>query len=168
EARQATADFGRWFGHRVFHIDGSGASMPDTPSLQAAYGQPQQAGKPGFPVMHVLWLFDAATGLICDFIDSPWNTHDMAHASKLHASLSPGDVLVGDRAFGTFAHLALLLQANLHGVFRLHQKQIVDFTPGRSSRPHRSTRRPKGAPTSRWNGSLRPEDQHVERRRPRS
>lgn len=50
-----------------------------------------------------------------------WNRHDLADASKLHASMDEGDVLVGDRAFGSFAHLALLLQQNLHGVFRQHQ-----------------------------------------------
>ena len=61
DARQQTSDFGRWLGHRVFHLDGSGVSMPDTPALQRAFGQPgRQAVGCGFPVMHVLWLFDAA------------------------------------------------------------------------------------------------------------
>jgi len=130
EARQRTADFGRWQGHRVMHIDGTGLSMPDVPALQQAFGQPSgMKSGCGFPVMHVLWLFDAATGLIVDFIAAPWNTHDMAHASKLHALMADGDVLVGDCAFASFAHLALLLQASLHGVFRCHQRQIVNFTP---------------------------------------
>ena len=30
----------RWCGHRVWLLDGSGCSMPDTPELQAAFGQP--------------------------------------------------------------------------------------------------------------------------------
>jgi len=161
-ARRRTAGFGRWRGHRVLHVDGSGLSMPDTPALQKAYGRPQRGERPGFPVMHVLWLFDAATGLICDFIVSPWHTHDMAHASKLHAAMTPGDVLVGDRAFGSFVHLALLLQANLHGVFRLHQRQIVDFTPGRKHQRRRRKADRKGAPTSRWVASLGDRDQLVE------
>ena len=83
EARQKVADFGRWKGHRVLHIDGTGLSMPDSKVLQQAYGQP--AGqKPGcgFPVMHVLWLFDAATGLIVDFIANKCYTHDMAQAAN--------------------------------------------------------------------------------------
>jgi hypothetical protein len=68
-ARRRTADLGRWKGHRVMHLDGTGRSMPDEPALQQAYGQPGgvKIGC-GFPVMHVLWLFDAATGLIVDFI----------------------------------------------------------------------------------------------------
>ena len=33
-------DEGRWHGHRTFLVNGSSVSMPDTPELQAAYGQP--------------------------------------------------------------------------------------------------------------------------------
>jgi len=168
EACQRTADFGRWLGHRVFHIDGSGLSMPDTPALQAEYSQPQRGDHPGFPVMHVLWMFDAATGLIRDFVVSPWRTHDMAHASKLHDAMAAGDVVVGDRAFSSFVHLALLLQANLHGVFRLHQRRIVSFTPGRKhKRRHRKSGR-SGAPASRWIASLGDLDQLVEYVKPDS
>ena len=80
EARTKTHDFGRWKGHRVMHIDGTGLSMSDEPELQRAFGQPGPRKftprGPGFPVMHVLWMFDAATGLIVDHIADKWNTHD--------------------------------------------------------------------------------------------
>jgi hypothetical protein len=33
-------DDARWHGHRTFLVDGSGCSMPDTPALQDAFGQP--------------------------------------------------------------------------------------------------------------------------------
>ena len=33
-------DEGRWFGHRVFIMDGSSCSMPDTAELQQHFGQP--------------------------------------------------------------------------------------------------------------------------------
>lgn len=39
-AREAGEAFGRWHGHRVLLIDGSGLSMPDTPALQQRFGQP--------------------------------------------------------------------------------------------------------------------------------
>src|SRR5262249_54463482 len=38
--RQASAEDWRWFGHRIWVADGSSFSMPDTPELQAAFGQP--------------------------------------------------------------------------------------------------------------------------------
>ena len=34
------ADAGRWLGHRLFRVDGTGISMPDTPELQRHFGQP--------------------------------------------------------------------------------------------------------------------------------
>jgi hypothetical protein len=42
---------GRWHGHRTCLVDGSGWSMPDTPALHDAYGQPPEQ-RPGcrFPV----------------------------------------------------------------------------------------------------------------------
>lgn len=156
----------RWRGHRLWHIDGSSFSMPDTPQLQARFGQPggQKSGC-GFPVAHLLVMADAATGLIRDLIVSPMRTHDLRHATKLHANLKPGDVLVGDRGFCSFAHIALLLKAGLHAVFRIHQQQIVDFTPHRPHRAPRDKRR-MGIPVSRWLRSLGVEDQVVEWFRP--
>ncbi len=49
---QEVFDTERWLGHRVFHVDGSSFSMPDTPQLQAHFGQPG-AQKPGcgFPTV---------------------------------------------------------------------------------------------------------------------
>jgi hypothetical protein len=75
--------------------------------------------------------------------------------------LQAGDVVVGDRAFCSFAHVALLALRHLHGVFRLHQRQIVDFTP---ERPYNAAgkKRLKGLPTSRWLRKLGVSDQWVE------
>ena len=58
-------DEGTWRGHRAFLIDGSAFSMPDTPELQRAFGQPGgQAPGCGFPVAKILALFHAHTGLL--------------------------------------------------------------------------------------------------------
>ncbi|MEM1356535.1 MAG: IS4 family transposase, partial [Planctomycetota bacterium] len=154
------SDVGLWRGHRVLMIDGSGLSMPDAPVLRRAFGVPGRllpgrglAGL-GFPVMHTLWLLDHATGLLIDFVVDRWAAHDMAHAHRLHTMLGAGpdsgggDVLPGDRAFSSYAHLALLLQQNLHGVFRAHQRLIVDFTPGRRPRHQRKKRQRKGVTRS--------------------
>ena len=46
-----TEVIGRWRGHRTFLADGSSFSMPDSPALQAHFGQPgNQAKGCGFPV----------------------------------------------------------------------------------------------------------------------
>ena len=157
-----------WHGHRVLLVDGTGFSMPDTPELQAHFGQPggQKPGC-GFPVAHMLALLDAQRGFLHDVIVSPLRTHDMKHAADLHPRLSVGDIVVADRGFCSYAHLALILQSNLHGVFRVHQKQIVDFHPYRlcaQDLPKGNT----GLPTSRWVRRLGHRDQLVKWQKPKS
>jgi hypothetical protein len=154
----------RWHGHRTFLMDGSGFSMPDEPGLQARFGQPpgQRPGC-GFPVAHLLAMMNAHTGLLREVIVSALRTHDLAHAAELHPAVSAGDILVGDRAFCSYAHVARCLQAHLHGVFRIHQRIIVDFHP---HRPSASEVLGKGLPTSRWVARLGPCDQLVEWRKP--
>jgi hypothetical protein len=160
-------DVHRWQGHRVFHVDGTGFSMPDTPQLQKAFGMPSgQKRGCGFPVAHLLVLFSAQTGLLLDAWASPLRTGDLAELPEAHRHLDAGDILIGDDAFGTYAHLALLLRENLHGLFPVHHRRIVDFTKGR---PHTSEGKNAvaGLPRSRWIKSLGKEDQRVEYFKPK-
>ena len=154
---------GRWFGHRTFWVDGSSCSMPDTPALQEHFGQPgKQLPGCGFPVAHLLALFHAGTGLVVQILAAPLRIHDLSEVVDLHPDLRPGDVLVADRGFCSYAHLALLVQARVHAVFRMHQKQIVDFTPGRSHvEPAGRGKGPKGQPRSCWLQQLGAQDQRV-------
>ena len=146
-------DTGRWLGHRVFHVDGSSFSMPDTDELRAHFGQQgQQKPGCGFPTAHWLVMTHAATGMITKMLTAPLRTHDMSKAAELHPELLSGDVLVADRGFCSYAHLTLLLQRGVHGLLRIHQRIIVDFTP---HRPHvhpkqGNSKRTKGRPRSRW------------------
>lgn len=155
----------RWLGrHRVFLIDGSSFSMPDTEELRETFSYP--AGqKPGcgFPTAHLLVRTDLETGYLLDAIPAPWHTHDMAHAEATHDGLIPGDVVLADRGFCSYAHMALLQQRGAHPVVRMHQKRIVDFTPGRAyALPGDSSAEAKGKPRSRWVRSLGEGDQVVE------
>ncbi len=81
-------------------------------------------------------------------------------------ALQPGDVLVGDRAFGTFAHLAVLTQRGLHGVFRNRQNRIVDFGPRRPHAVPGSHLGHAGRSRSRWVRTLGTSDQPVDWCRP--
>lgn len=154
---------GRWLGHRTLLLDGSAFSMPDTPVLQAQFGQPgNQAKGCGFPVAHILALFHAGTGLLLEVFAAPLRSHDLAGIGAILPLLSAGDVLVADRGFCSFAHLALLILQDAHAVFRLHQKQIVDFTPGRAHARPGQKRVPKGMPRSRWIRAYGLRDQVVE------
>lgn len=155
----------RWFGHKVHVLDATSFSMPDTPELREYFGMPSNQ-KPGcgFPVAHVLGLFDARTGVWEADVVSPLRTGDVNNTPQVHDRIGEGDVVLGDDAFSTYAHVALLLQGNMNALFPNHHKRIVDFTPGR---PHgepgkRSNAKFKGMPSSRWIRSLGEEDQLVE------
>jgi hypothetical protein len=127
-AARLTCCLPTWHGHRTFLVDGSTFSMPDTPGLQAQFGQPgRQLAGCGFPVAHWLTLFDAHSGLLIKQFTAPLRTHDMAQVAQLHPELGEEDILVGDTAFASYVHLALLRQRNLHGVFRAHQRQLISF-----------------------------------------
>ena len=96
----ATGDVARWHGLRVFLVDGSSCSMPDTPLLQQRFDQPT-GQKPGcgFPVAHLLALFDAYSGMLGDVLASSWRIHDLTRIGELHPRLNAGDLLVADRGF---------------------------------------------------------------------
>jgi hypothetical protein len=125
-AREVTAQVNshrqpRWNGHRTLLVDGTGFSMPDTPELQAAFGQPgMQKPGCGFPVAHLLVLFDAATGMALEAWPAPLRTHDLKDIARVHEHLRAGDVLLGDEAFGSWTHLAMLQGMGVHGVFPMH------------------------------------------------
>ena len=158
-----TEAIGRWRGHRTFLVDGSSFSMPDTPALQAHFGQPgNQAKGCGFPVAHLLALFHAGTGLLLEAAAAPLRSQDIAGIAGVLPLLAAGDVLVADRGFCSFVHLAMLISRGAHAVFRLHQKQIVDFTPGRPHARPGQKRVPKGMPRSRWIRAWGAMDQVVE------
>ena len=131
--QQDAFDTSRWLGHRLFFIDGSSFSMPDTPQLQSYFGQPggQKPGC-GFPTAHWLALMHAGTGMITKMLAAPLRTHDMSKVVHLHPELQADDLMVADCGFCSFVHLALLLQRGVHGLLRIHQRTIVDFRPRRA------------------------------------
>ena len=160
---------GLWLGrHRTLLSDGSAFSMPDTAELQAHFGQPgNQKPGCGFPVASILVMFHAGTGLLLGVLAAPLRTHEMAYIEVLHSILQLGDVLVADRGFCSFAHLALLIGRGAHAVIRMHQRQIVDFTPNRPYADPKVKSARKGLPHSRWMRQLGVTDQLVEWFKPR-
>ncbi len=150
-----------WHGHRVWVMDGSSVSMPDTKPLQERFGQPS-GQKPGcgFPVASLLVLFNAATGLLVDVLVRPWDRSEMSGLTALHPHLQANDLLLGDRGLGSYVHVALLLGRGLHGLFRLRAGQNVSFN-AKITAKRLGNRRP-GEPTYRLVQKLGRFDQVVE------
>ena len=149
--KQCTAPQRLWCGLKAYLVDGSSTIAPDTPDSQKAFGQPKGCKKGcGFPVPKILGLFDAFSGLVMQVLGLPLYTHEQSKVWMLHPLLGAGDLLVGDRGFCSFVHLAMLCSRQIHGLFRIHQKQIVDFRPHRRHRrKYRKGQKVQGKPVPR-------------------
>lgn len=121
-----------WLGRRVWLVDATTCSMPDTPQLQAAFDQPSgQAPGCGFPVAKVVAMFCWASGAVLDVFIGPWWEHELNAWHKLWGLLRSGDVVVADRMYCTFSDMASLVSGGCDGVFRLHQSRPKDFRSGK-------------------------------------
>lgn len=135
--RDAVGEDHLWRGRRVWLVDGTRCSMPDTPSLQRAFGQPdgQQPGC-GFPVATLAGLFCWASGALLDVAIGPYRDSELRLWRRLWSWLHPGDVVVGDRLYCTYADLADLVRRGCDAVCRLHQRRKVDWRTGRKLGPN--------------------------------
>jgi hypothetical protein len=166
---ECVRDTGLWLGHRLFLIDGSGFSMPDTPELQTHFGQSGMQRKGcGFPTAHWLALVHFGSRLFQKVYTAPLRTHDMNGVTELHPELAADDVLLGDCAFCSYGHFAVLMRRGVLGLFRAHQRMIIDFTPEREHSPvnRKQVRNGQTLPHSKWIKGLGELDQIVEWTRP--
>jgi hypothetical protein len=123
-----------WKGRHVFLADGSTVTMPDTPSNQQAYPQPRTQ-KPGlgFPIARVVVLLALATAVLTAAAIGPYlgkNQGEPALLRTLLDQLQPGDVLLGDRYYGSYWMVALARAHGIDVVFRQHHKRGYDFRRG--------------------------------------
>lgn len=130
---QAPVDW-LWKGRHAKLVDGFTFTMPDTPANQAAYPQhrAQQPGL-GFPIARVCALVSLATALVLNLKIGPYagkETGESALLRELLDAFSPGDIMVADRYFCSFAMIALLRIRSVDACVRMHQKRHVDFRRG--------------------------------------
>jgi hypothetical protein len=140
--QELSEPFVRWLGHRVILVDGTTASMPDTPANQKEY--PQQDGqKPGlgFPILRLVGLISLASGAVLDAAMAACKgkrTGETALLRHLLGSLRPGEILLGDSQFANYWTIALLLQRGVDVLVRADGRRRVDFRTGqrRGSQDH--------------------------------
>jgi hypothetical protein len=126
----------RWFGRAVKVVDGSGLSMPDTPSLQRLYPQPKGA-KPGcsFPVMRVVALFCLGTGVLIEMAKGSLHVGERELFRSLWGLLQRGDVVLADRGFCGYAEFFFLRQRGVDCVMRAQPHRTVGRVPLKSLGP---------------------------------
>ena len=124
-----------WKGRRVALVDGTTASMPDTPENQNAFPQSKVQGIGlGFPVVRMVAIIALATGVVRDLALGPYQgkeTGETALFRTLWGGLEAGEIVLGDRYFGSFFGIAGLSQRGVDVLFRMHQRRKFDFRRGR-------------------------------------
>jgi hypothetical protein len=124
-----------WEGHRLKAIDGSSVRLMDTPKNQAEFPQPStQKEGCGFPVMGFAGVLDLDKGTLETYHLHRHEAHDTGAAHALLGSFDPGDVVVADRAYCSYALIASLKQERgADSVMRLHQSRSgkLDWRKGR-------------------------------------
>lgn len=113
---------------RVILVDAVSSITPDTRAIRKLFRQPGGLKRGcGLPMAKVLALVDAASGAILKPLIGHLFQHEGRQVFGLHPQLRAGDLLVGDRAFCSYSHLALLAAINVMGLFRVHTFQEIDF-----------------------------------------
>lgn len=121
----------RWRGREVKLIDGTTVSMPDTVANQAAFPQNcHQKPGVGFPQARIVGVISLATGCVNHWTVSACEgqgTHEIVHLWRLRDSFQPGDVVIADRAYGSYFLIAALRERGVDCVMREHQRRKTEL-----------------------------------------
>jgi hypothetical protein len=124
-----------WKGRSVTLVDGTTASMPDSSANQKEYPQSNTQGIGlGFPLVRMVALISLATGVVRDLAVGPYQGKETGETALFRAlwdRLGRGEIVLGDRVFGSFFGIAGLSQRGVDGLFRMHQRRKFDFRKGR-------------------------------------
>ena len=95
-------------GRRLRVVDGSALTLPDTRKNRRAYPPLQCADKPSFPMMRIVVLFSLLSGAITAVAQGSLGVSELPLFHALMSHLLAGDIVLGDRGFGSYVILALL------------------------------------------------------------
>lgn len=103
-------------------VDATSFQTPDTPANRKRFHYPT-GQKPGcgFPVVRALALFSLASGAILNIATAACYTAELVLLKPLWPLLKIGDIVLGDRIFGSFAFLAAMRLQGVDVVARLNQ-----------------------------------------------
>ena len=133
-AEDALPTEARWRGRRIWLIDGTEVSMPDTPTLQDTFPQSRsQAAGVGFPRARIVGVVSLGSGCVGHWSLGPCSGKRTGECSQLWGLLdrfTPGDIVIADRAYGSYWLLAALQQRGVDFVIREHGARKTASTPG--------------------------------------
>ena len=120
-----------WKGFNVVLVDGTTVLIPDTEANQKAY--PQQSVQKegvGLPIARIVGLISLSAGTVINYAIGPYQgkgNGETSLFSKLIDSLQPGDLLLADSYYCTYAILVMLSRKNIAFVSPNHAQKKTDF-----------------------------------------
>jgi hypothetical protein len=122
-------------GRPVKMVDGTTASMPDTPENQKEYPQPapQKPGL-GFPMARLVAILSLNCAAVLGLAIGPYagkQSGELALFRTLMDDLQAGDVVLADRYYASYWMIAALWRRGVDSLFRQHQCRPIDFRAGR-------------------------------------
>lgn len=112
-------------GPRTWLLDGTCLALSDTVANQQRFPQSatQRAGC-GYPVLHLVALVDLRTGCLERVAVGNLHDHDAKLAQRLWDAPGPGDLVLGDRGFASYASQAAAARRGYHYLYRQHQRRL--------------------------------------------
>jgi hypothetical protein len=121
-------------GRPVKIVDGTGASMPDTPRNRREFLLPGgQVEGIGFPMARVLVVVGMVTGAVLSAAVNACRgkkTGECAALRLLHDQFQRCDILLGDNLYSSYIDIALLTTMGVDAIFAMHAQRNVDFRTG--------------------------------------
>jgi hypothetical protein len=120
------APWAYFHGLRVLAVDGFTMNVAKTPDNVAAFGTPGNGdGAGAYPQVRVVAMAETGTRSLQGVQVGPLADGEQTMARTLWPRLGPGDVVVGDRGFLSYADLAAIVATDAYAVFRV--KADVDL-----------------------------------------
>ena len=154
-ALEETPEARQFHGRDVKVADGTTVMMPDTEENRKDYplSDPDRAGL-SFPMARLLVVFSLAVGTVLQDAISPYRgkgTSEQRMLCLLLETFVPEDIMLGDRGFCSFAHVAALKQREVDSVVKLNKSRRANLTlirPLGKDDALYCWNKPKGQPTS--------------------
>lgn len=110
----------RWFGRRVFAVDGSKVNVQRSEELEQAFGVPSDGH---CPQVLVSTLFDLVAKVPHDISVAPYGSCERMELLEKLNRLKAGDVLVLDRGYPSFEMMRILIDEGIDFVMRVPIKK---------------------------------------------
>jgi len=105
--------------------------MPDTPKNQKKYPQNGMMKEGcGFPQIKMVAIFSLFNGTLLGWSEGNKRNGENTLFQKLWNLFKPGDIVLGDRGFCSYANMGFLSDRSVDSVFRLHQARPFNTRKG--------------------------------------